>query len=195
MDTDRWQQYLGVQCNASGPSPASHSIVVVALMTLTTLVISVSARFQSFARILTNQGLRPGLIRYEREGPEELGVIIDAINRYLENQRRSLSKRAMFLSGVSHDLGAATRLRLRAEAIKDKTLSQKINSDIDQMTEMITPVLRYTQSEVNDEQPRQISLISCGGGGRRFSGCETAGYAGGAQHTPSERAYHPLQRG
>ena len=25
MDTDRWQQYLGVQCNASGPSPASHS--------------------------------------------------------------------------------------------------------------------------------------------------------------------------
>ena len=140
--------------------PAS-LIVVVALMTMITLVISSSASFQSFAQMLTHQRLRPGLIQYEREGPEELGVIIDAINRYLEDQRRSLSKRAMFLSGVSHDLGTpATRLRLRSEAIKDKALRQKINSDIDQMTGMITSVLSYTQSEINDELPRQISLSS-----------------------------------
>lgn len=135
--------------------------VVVALMILITLVISTSASFQSFAQMLAHQRLRPGPARYEREGPEELGVIIDAINRYLEDQRRSLSKRAMFLSGVSHDLGTpATRLRLRAEAIKDKTLRQKINSDIDQMTGMITSVLSYTQSEINEEPPRQISLLS-----------------------------------
>ena len=150
-------------CSAMPPDlrlPAT-LLVVVALMTMITLVISVSASFKSFAQMLTHQRLRPGLIRYEREGPEELGVIIDAINRYLDDQRRSLSKRAMFLSGVSHDLGTpATRLRLRAEAIKDKALRQKVNSDIDQMTGMITSVLNYTQSEINDELPRQISLLS-----------------------------------
>jgi signal transduction histidine kinase len=136
-------------------------LVVVALMILITLVISSSSSFQSFAQMLAHQGLRPGPARYEREGPEELSIIIDAINRYLEDQRRSLSKRAMFLSGVSHDLGTpATRLRLRAEAIKDKTLRQKINNDIDQMTGMITSVLSYTQSEINEEPPRHISLLS-----------------------------------
>jgi len=136
-------------------------IVVVGLMILSTLAFSTSGTFQSFAQMLANQGVRHGTTRYEREGPEELGIIIDAINNYLEGQQRSLSKRAMFLSGVSHDLGTpATRLRLRAEAIKDKTLRLKINSDIDQMTGMIMSVLTYTQTEINEEPPRQISLVS-----------------------------------
>ena len=134
---------------------------VIALMILSTLVFSTSASFHAFAQMLTGQGLRRGPAKYKREGPEELGVIIDAINQYLEEQRQSLAKRAMFLSGVSHDLGTpATRLRLRAEAIKDKALRQKINSDIDQMTGMITSVLSYTQSEINEEPPRQVSLVS-----------------------------------
>ena len=136
-------------------------IAVVGLMILFTLAISTTGTFQSFAQMLANQGVRRGTTRYEREGPEELGMIIDAINDYLEGQQRSLSKRAMFLSGVSHDLGTpATRLRLRAEAIKDETLHLKINGDIDQMTAMIMSVLTYTQTEINDEPPRKISLFS-----------------------------------
>ena len=136
-------------------------IAVVGLMILFTLAISTTGTFQSFAQMLANQGVRRGTTRYEREGPEELGMIIDAINDYLEGQQRSLSKRAMFLSGVSHDLGTpATRLRLRAEAIKDETLRLKINGDIDHMTGMIMSVLTYTQTEINDEPPRKISLFS-----------------------------------
>jgi signal transduction histidine kinase len=136
-------------------------IAVVGLMILFTLAISTTGTFQSFAQMLANQGVRRGTTRYEREGPEELGMIIDAINDYLEGQQRSLSKRAMFLSGVSHDLGTpATRLRLRAEAIKDETLRLKINGDIDHMTGMIMSVLTYTQTEINDEPPRTISLFS-----------------------------------
>jgi len=136
-------------------------IVVLGLMILSTLAFSTSSTFQSFAQMLANQGLRQGTTRYEREGPEELGTIIDAINEYLEGQQRSLSKRAMFLSGVSHDLGTpATRLRLRAEAIQNDKLRQKINNDIDHMTGMIMSILTYTQTEINDEPPKKISLFS-----------------------------------
>ena len=74
-------------------------LVAVALMTMITLVISVSTSFKSFAQMLTHQRLRPGLIRYEREGPEELGVIIDAINRYLEDQHGLCQNGRCFFRG------------------------------------------------------------------------------------------------
>jgi len=166
FEKDDWYRIDGNMIWGCDAAPADLRLpaillVVVSLMILSTLVFSTSAAFQSFAQMLANQGLLRGPERYKREGPEELGVIIDAINHYLEDQRRSLSKRAMFLSGVSHDLGTpATRLRLRAEAITDKSLRRKINSDIDQMTGMITSVLSYTQSEINEEPPRKISLLS-----------------------------------
>ena len=95
------------------------------------------------------------------EGPKELRTMIEAINNYLEIEQESLSRRANFLSGVSHDLGTpATRLRLRAQTIKNTEIRDKLNSDIDQMTGMIESVLLYTQSEMKLEELRQISLHS-----------------------------------
>ena len=62
---------------------------------------------------------------------------------------------------MSHDLGTpATRLRLRAQTIKNTEIRDKLNSDIDQMTGMIESVLLYTQSEMKLEELRQISLHS-----------------------------------
>ncbi|MGB0689592.1 MAG: sensor histidine kinase, partial [Candidatus Puniceispirillum sp.] len=84
-----------------------------------------------------------------------------AINAHRQAERESLSKRAMFLSGVSHDLGTpAARLRLRTALIEDDELRQKMDADIDRMTGMIQSVLDYTQSEMNIEKPRKMSLFS-----------------------------------
>ena len=67
----------------------------------------------------------------------------------------------MLLSGISHDLGTpATRLKLRTALIEDKVLREKLDRDIDQMTDMIDGVLSYTRHEMDLETPRKISMRS-----------------------------------
>ena len=84
-----------------------------------------------------------------------------ALNLHIEKERASIVKRALFLTGVSHDLGTpATRLLLRSEHIDDANLRSKMEADITKMTEMIEAVLAYTQSEINEEPQRPLSLIS-----------------------------------
>ena len=61
---------------------------------------------------------------------------------------------------LGHDLGHQLRLRLRAELITDKDLKRKINEDINQMNLMISSILDYTQTEINAESPKNISLVS-----------------------------------
>ena len=128
---------------------------------LVSVITSTSASFQSFANALSKRRLLGGGNHYNAKGPDELRAMITAINAYLDVEQESLARRATFLSGVSHDLGTpATRLRLRTESIADSELREKLNGDIDQMTSMIESVLRYTQSEMKLEEPRQLSLVS-----------------------------------
>ncbi|NDW52752.1 HAMP domain-containing sensor histidine kinase [Aliiroseovarius sp. PrR006] len=134
---------------------------LVALAILATVVRDTSAYFDRFARALHNRRRLGGPESYAVQGPEELRDIVLAVNRYLEDERAQLSKRATVLSGVSHDLGTpATRLRLRTALIKDADLRDKFEADIDSMTEMIESVLTYTRAELNEENPRQVSLTS-----------------------------------
>ena len=135
--------------------------IVLGLMTLSTVIFSTSNAFNDFAIALKYRGVQIRPQTYKSQGPKELTLIIDSINTYVEKQRASLSKRAMFLSSISHDLGTpATRLRLRAESITDKDLKRKINEDINQMNLMISSILDYTQTEINAEPPKNISLVS-----------------------------------
>ena len=135
--------------------------IVLGLMTLSTVIFSTSNAFNDFAIALKYRGVQIRPQTYKSQGPKELTLIIDSINTYVERQRDSLSKRAMFLSSISHDLGTpATRLRLRAELITDKDLKRKINEDINQMNLMISSILDYTQTEINAEPPKNISLVS-----------------------------------
>lgn len=136
-------------------------ISVVGLAILTTVVLDTSAHFDRFARTLRNRRRLGGPESYEVRGPAELRDIVSALNGYLENERAILSQRAMVLSGVSHDLGTpATRLRLRTALIKEDSLREKLDADIDSMTEMIESVLTYTRAELNEEAPRKLSLTS-----------------------------------
>jgi signal transduction histidine kinase len=124
-------------------------------------VAEVAGRFDRFAQALRAHRRLGGPDIYHSEGPAELRDIVAAVNSYLEAERAQLSKRAVVLSGVSHDLGTpATRLRLRAALISDTELREKLEADIDRMTGMIESVLTYTRSELNVEEPRQISLTA-----------------------------------
>lgn len=136
-------------------------IAVVAIAIMMTQVANITATFQTFAQALHARRRLGGPEVYTTEGPAELRDIVDAVNSYLQAERESLSKRAVVLSGVSHDLGTpATRLRLRTALIEDDELRGKLEGDIDQMTGMIESALTYTRAELNVEDPRQLSLSS-----------------------------------
>lgn len=136
-------------------------LAVVTLAVLGTLMADSAAHFERFARALRGRERRGGPDSYPAQGPAELREIVASVNDYLERERDQLSKRAIVLSGVSHDLGTpATRLRLRTALISDPNLRAKFETDIDAMTGMIESVLTYTRSELNSEAPRSLSLAS-----------------------------------
>lgn len=134
-------------------------LTVVAIGSLVTAILNLSAEFSAFAAQLRARRRVGGPTRYESRGPQELQDIVSAVNSYLETERAQLESRAAVLSGVSHDLGTpATRLRLRAALIPDAELREKLETDIDRMTGMIESVLTYTRSEMSAEAPRKLSL-------------------------------------
>ncbi|KIC38664.1 histidine kinase [Ruegeria sp. ANG-R] len=161
-----WQQIDGTEIWGCKAAPADLRLPaillgIVALAVLLTSVGNVSDSFTRFAQALGDRKRRGGPQSYDSDGPEELRDIVAAVNDHLDAERAQLEKRAIVLSGVSHDLGTpATRVRLRAALIDDTELREKLEADVDQMTGMIESVLTYTRSELSVEDPRQISLTS-----------------------------------
>ncbi len=161
-----WQRVDGQAvwgCRAAPPDLRLPAILAafVALAVILTSIGNVSDTFTRFAEALRDRKRRGGPDSYDTDGPAELRDIVEAVNAHLEAEREQLEKRAIVLSGVSHDLGTpATRVRLRAALIPDAELREKLEADVDQMTGMIESVLTYTRSELSVEEPRQISLTS-----------------------------------
>lgn len=133
----------------------------VALMALLGHAANMTAGFREFARSLATRR-RPGeTADLALTGPEELRATITAVNGYLADERARLARRAMVLSGVSHDLGTpATRLRLRAALIEDGELRAKFEDDLDRMGAMIEEVLTFTRAEIAAEPAREFCLAA-----------------------------------
>ena len=161
-----WVKIDGLNVWGCEAAPRDYRLpaALIALVTLAVLVTQIgntSETFEVFSRKLKSRTLVGGPDSYETAGPQELFDIVQSVNSYLEAERSQLSKRAIVLSGVSHDLGTpATRLRLRAALIDDPDIRQKLEADIDQMTDIIESVLTFTRSELNSEEPRKLSLSS-----------------------------------
>lgn len=135
--------------------------MAVAMIALLATAKSVSGSFSDFAGRLQRGTTTDPLQPFTEQGPSELRGLIRGINHFISRKSHSLERRARFLAGVSHDLGTpATRLRLRASLVEDAKLRDKIDSDIEAMTGMIESVLNYTQSEINVEAKRRVSLLS-----------------------------------
>ncbi|WP_282096133.1 sensor histidine kinase [Epibacterium ulvae] len=164
--TGAWQQINGRAIWGCGARPADLRLPAGLGLFLVAAVLLghvgvVAFSFEQFARRLRAHRYLSGAGSYDSSGPTELQDLAKALNRYLEIEQEQLSKRADVLSGISHDLGTpATRLRLRARLIEDTELRHKLDSDIDQMTNMIESVLTYTRAELNLEEPRKLSLLS-----------------------------------
>ena len=134
-----WTQIDGLSvwgCDAA-PSDLRLLAVLIAIVTIVVLVTQIgntTEAFDSFSKKLKTRNIVGGPDSYEASGPRELFEIVKSVNSYLEFERSQLSKRAIVLSGVSHDLGTpATRLRLRAALIKDPEIREKLEADIDSL--------------------------------------------------------------
>lgn len=166
VDGALWQRIDGGQIWGCDAAPKDWRLIsalgaIVGLAIIVTLFLDAAGKFTRFAELLRSRLRLGGPDSYETEGPEELRDIVEAVNSYLKKEREQLEKRAMVLSGVSHDLGTpATRLRLRVELIDEPELRSKLEGDIDQLTGIIESVLSYTRAEIGSEEPRQISLTS-----------------------------------
>jgi len=166
FDQDNWVRVDGTDiwgCAAApgDKRPIALAILIGGLVLLLTQVTATAAQFSELAKALKPHDRLGSKPEFEEKGPEELREIVRNLNDYLSFEKDRLEKRALLLSGVSHDLGTpATRLRLRTALIEDDELRTKLEADIDQMTGMIESVLTYTRSEMNSEDPRRISLSS-----------------------------------
>ncbi|WP_245779268.1 sensor histidine kinase [Albimonas pacifica] len=139
-------------------APAALGLVLAAALLLGRWS-AISAEFRAAAAALRTR--RDEHAPIHPRGPAELREVIAAVNRRLAEERERLEKRALVLSGVSHDLGApATRLRLRAALIEDAELRGKLERDLDEMTGMLDSVLAFTRAEMGEEARRSLSLTA-----------------------------------
>jgi len=162
----RWMRIEGSTVWGCGAAPSDLRLIagivaIVGLGIVITMFLNMTSYFERFAELLRSRRRQGGPESYESAGPKELRDIVSAVNSYLMAEREQLEKRALVLSGVSHDLGSpATRLRLRAALIDDQELRQRLEGDIDQMTGIIESVLTFTRAEVNSEEPQRLSLTA-----------------------------------
>ena len=166
FDNELWRKFDGRAIWGCDAQPADWRLtalitLVIFISSLLTLASLTTSKFAHFSEKLQHRFRKKDAFLFEVRGTKELRDLAQALNMNIEKERASLQKRAMFLSGVSHDLGTpATRLLLRSEQIDDADLRGKIETDIVKMTDMIQSVLSYTQSEIVDDIHRPLSLTS-----------------------------------
>ncbi len=166
VDANAWQRIDGLGIWGCQAAPRDYRLLAIFVLGLGIVIIlsqitEAGAQFTQFANALKKRGQFSRREAFQETGPEELREIVRTVNDHLAFERDRLDRRAMVLSGVSHDLGTpATRLRLRTALIEDHDLRDRLEADIDQMTEMIDSALTYTRTEINLEEMVQVSLTS-----------------------------------
>lgn len=124
------------------------------------LVRSITAPLRILAaaadRIGTDISTQPA----EETGPREIRHVAKAFNGMQARIRRLIDDRTQTLAAVSHDLKTPiTRLRLRAEFVKDGDLRRMIDGDLDEMERMIDSTLAFLRG-AGGEESRAIDIGS-----------------------------------
>ena len=99
-------------------------------------------RFSDAARRLGTDPYAPAL---ERDGPAEMLAAIDSFNAMQGRVTRLLQERSQMVAAIAHDLRTPlTRLAFRLDGL-DLPLKEKVESDIQQMTLMISAALDFVR--------------------------------------------------
>lgn len=96
------------------------------------------------------------------EGSVEIRSLAISLNVMQERIRRMLDERTRMLWGLSHDLRTPlTRLRMRAERVKDEHLRTTMLGDIDRLASMVDDGMQYLKGMAASGAPqRKVDLSS-----------------------------------
>lgn len=82
-----------------------------------------------------------------RSGPMEIRAVNRAFNQMTQEIQQGAKERAFMLAGISHDLRTPlTRLRLTAEMMKEKDLSEGMVLDIEDMDAILDQFIAYMRN-------------------------------------------------
>jgi two-component system osmolarity sensor histidine kinase EnvZ len=89
---------------------------------------------------------------FRPSGASEIRKAAYEFDRMAKRINRHLNQRSEMLSGISHDLRTPlTRLKLQLAMIDQKTISEKMSKDIDEMEKMLNDYLRFAKIQAQEE--------------------------------------------
>ncbi len=95
---------------------------------------------------------------FRPSGSLEIRKAAYEFDRMVKRINRHLNQRSEMLSGISHDLRTPlTRLKLQLEMLKDKSISDKMSKDIDEMENMLNDYLQFAKTQIK-EKTENINL-------------------------------------
>ena len=121
------------------------TIAIIFLKNQTRPIIKLAEASERFGRGEEVEEFRPsGALEIRKAGLE--------FNKMRERIMRHLNQRSEMLSGISHDLRTPlTRIKLQLEMIKDKNLSYKLSTDVDEMEKMLNEYLQFASMGAKDK--------------------------------------------
>jgi signal transduction histidine kinase len=118
-----------------------------------------TAPFRVFATAATRLATDVNAPPIDEHGPSEVRRAIRVFNTMQEKLQRFIEDRTQMVAAVSHDLRTPiTRLRLRAEYIKDRTQAAKFLADLKEMEDMIAGVLSFAKEDALSEPTTAVDL-------------------------------------
>ena len=121
------------------------AIAIIFLKNQTRPIIKLAEASERFGRGEEVEEFRPsGALEIRKAGYE--------FDRMRKRILRHLNQRSEMLSGISHDLRTPlTRIKLQLAIIKDKEISKKLSSDVDEMEKMLNEYLQFSSSSLTDK--------------------------------------------
>ena len=138
------------------------SLSVVGIVALSIWAIRrLTAPLRVFAAAATRLGTDVNATPIEEHGPLDVRGAIRAFNDMQSRLQRFVEDRTQMLAAVSHDLRTPiTRMRLRAECVKDRMQSAKFLADLKEMEDMIASVLTFAKEDALSEPTVTVDLVA-----------------------------------
>ena len=98
---------------------------------------------------------------FRPSGAAEIRKAAYEFDRMAKRINRHLNQRSEMLSGISHDLRTPlTRLKLQLAMLNQKTISEKMSKDIDEMEKMLNNYLQFAKTQIQEDTTKiNLSIL------------------------------------